>query len=260
MIRFVLADFNGDTCVDFTTVMRANTPRSDIRESMSADTSTTIVLADDHPIVREGLRTVLEREPDLAIVGEARDGAEALQLIERLRPTLLILDVRMPGKSGLEVAREIARISPGTRVLILSMYAAEGYVMEALASGVAGYIVKETDTDNLIPAIRQILKGTRYLSPSVNDRVIDAYLQKTRGETVDPFDTLTARERQVLRLLAEGCTNSDIADHLSISVRTAEHHRANLMRKLRLRGSAEVVAFAKSRGLFPEQDDPPTRK
>lgn len=221
---------------------------------MSASTPTTIVLVDDHPIVREGLRTVLEREPDLSVVGEASDGLEALQLVERLRPTLLILDVRMPGKSGLEVAREIARSSPETRVLILSMYAAEGYVTEALASGVAGYILKETDTGNLIPAIRQIMGGTRYLSPSVNDRVIDAYLQKTRGETVDPFDTLTARERQVLRLLAEGCTNAEIAERLSISVRTAEHHRASLMRKLKLKNSAEVIAFGKERGVVPNQE------
>lgn len=221
---------------------------------MSAREATTIVLADDHPIVREGLRTVLEREPDLSVVGEASDGSEALHLVERLRPTLLILDVRMPGKSGLEVAREIARMCPETRVLILSMYAAEGYVTEALASGVAGYILKETDTGNLIPAIRQIMGGTRYLSPSVNDRVIDAYLQKTRGEAVDPFDTLTARERQVLRLLAEGSTSAVIAERLSISVRTAEHHRASLMRKLRLKSSAEVIEFARSHGVVPLQD------
>lgn len=221
---------------------------------MSPREPTTIVLVDDHPIVREGLRTVLEREPDLSVVGEASDGAEALQLVERLRPTLLILDVRMPGKSGLEVAREIARICPETRVLILSMYAAEGYVTEALASGAAGYILKETDTGNLIPAIRQIMGGTRYLSPSVNDRVIDAYLQKTRAEAVDPFDTLTARERQVLRLLAEGCTSAVIAERLSISVRTAEHHRASLMRKLRLKSSAELIAFARSHGIVPLQD------
>jgi two-component system, NarL family, response regulator NreC len=215
---------------------------------------TTIVLVDDHPIVREGLRTVLQREPDLSVVGEASDGIEALQLVERLRPSLLILDVRMPGKSGLEVAREVARISPETRVLVLSMYAAEGYVMEALASGAAGYILKETDTGNLIPAIRQIMGGTRYLSPTVNDLVINAYLQKTRGETVDPFDTLTARERQVLRLLAEGCSSAIIAANLSISVRTAEHHRARLIRKLRLKSSAEVVEFAKGRGVVPQQE------
>ncbi len=220
---------------------------------MSAAT-TTIVLADDHPIVREGLRTVLEREPDLAVVGEASDGMETLELVERLKPALLILDVRMPGKSGLEVAREIAQSSPKTRVLVLSMYAAEGYVMEALASGVAGYILKETDTGNLIPAIRQILGGRRYLSPAVNDHVIDVYVQKTHGGMVDPFDTLTVRERQVLRLLVEGCTNADISQRLSISVRTAEHHRANLMRKLRLKSSAEVIALGKSRGVVPLQE------
>jgi DNA-binding NarL/FixJ family response regulator len=222
-------------------------------EAMSG-TITTIVLADDHPIVREGLRTVLQRESDLTVVGEASDGIETLLLVERLKPTILILDIRMPGKNGLEVAREIARISPETRVLILSMYAGEGYVMEALASGVAGYILKETDTGNLVPAIRQIMGGTRYLSPSVNDRVINAYVQRTQGGTVDPLDTLTVRERQVLRLLAEGRNNPDIAEHLSISVRTAEHHRANLMRKLKLKSSAEIAAFAKSRGVVPEQE------
>ncbi len=216
--------------------------------------TTTIVLADDHPIVREGLRNVLEREPDLSVVGEANDGTGALQLVESLRPTLLILDIRMPGKSGLEVAREIARSSPETRVLILSMYAGEGYVMEALASGVAGYILKETDTGNLVPAIRQIMNGARYLSPSVNDRVIEAYIQKTRGGTVDPVDTLTVRERQVLRLLTEGYSNAQIAERLSISVRTAEHHRANLMRKLKFKSSFEIVAFGKSRGVVPEQE------
>jgi DNA-binding NarL/FixJ family response regulator len=224
------------------------------RNGAMSGTITTIVLADDHPIVREGLRTVLQRESDLTVVGEASDGIETLLLVERLKPTILILDIRMPGKNGLEVAREIARISPETRVLILSMYAGEGYVMEALASGVAGYILKETDTGNLVPAIRQIMGGTRYLSPSVNDRVINAYIQRTQGGTVDPLDTLTVRERQVLRLLAEGRNNPDIAEHLSISVRTAEHHRANLMRKLKLKSSAEIAAFAKSRGVVPEQE------
>ena len=217
-------------------------------------TTTTIVLADDHPIVREGLRTVLERESDLTVVGEASDGIETVELVERLKPTILILDIRMPRKSGLEVAREIARRSPDTRVLILSMYAGEGYVMEALASGVAGYILKETDTGSLVSAIRQIMDGTRYLSPSVNDRVIDAYIQRTKGGTVDPFDTLTARERQVLRLLAEGCNNAHIAERLSISVRTAEHHRANLMRKLKLKSIAEIVAFGKGHGVVQEQE------
>ena len=221
---------------------------------ISSSKSTTIVIVDDHPIVREGLRTVLQREPDLAVVGEASDGLAALEVVERLRPTLLILDVRMPGKSGLEVAREVARISPETRTLILSMYAAEGYVMEALASGVSGYILKETDTGNLVPAIRQIMRGSRYLSPSVNDRVISAYLQKTRGEPVDAYDTLTTRERQVLRLLTEGCTSAEIGDRLSISIRTAEHHRANLMRKLRLKRGEDVIAFGKSRGIVPQEE------
>jgi two-component system, NarL family, response regulator NreC len=214
---------------------------------------TTIVVADDHPIVREGLRAVLAREKDLAVVGEASDGPEAMQLVEQHRPALLIVDLRMPGMSGLEVAQEVARRFPDTRVLILSMYGGEGYVTEALTSGVVGYILKETDTSNLVHAIRQTMAGKRYLSPAVSDRVIDSYIHKIQEGHLDPHDTLTDRERQVLRLVTEGCSTADIAGRLSISVRTAEHHRANLMRKLKLKNAAEVVAYGLSRGVVPKE-------
>jgi two-component system, NarL family, response regulator NreC len=223
------------------------------RTASTTVTMTTIVVADDHPIVREGLRTVLERERDLSVVGEARDGTEAVRLVERHRPALLIVDLRMPGLSGIEVAQEVARRFPETRVLILSMYGGEGYVTEALASGVVGYILKETDTSNLVSAIRQIVAGRRYLSPSVSDQVIDSYLHKIHEGHLDPHDTLTDRERQVLRLVTEGSSTAEIAARLSISVRTAEHHRANLMRKLKLKNAAEVVAYGISRGVVPQE-------
>lgn len=216
-------------------------------------TTTTIVVVDDHPIVREGLRTVLEREKDLSVVGEANDGLEAMRLVEQHRPALLIADLRMPGMSGLEVAQQVARRFPETHVLILSMYGGEGYVTEALASGVVGYILKETDSNNIVHAIRHIMAGQRYLSPTVSDRVIDSYIHKIQEGTLDPQDTLTDRERQVLRLVTEGNSTAEIATRLSVSVRTAEHHRANLMRKLRLKNAAEVVAYGISRGVVPPE-------
>lgn len=216
-------------------------------------TTTTIVVVDDHPIVREGLRTVLEREKDFSVVGEANDGLEAMRLVEQHRPALLIADLRMPGMSGLEVAQQVARRFPETRVLILSMYGGEGYVTEALASGVVGYILKETDSNNIVHAIRHIMAGQRYLSPTVSDRVIDSYIHKIQEGTLDPQDTLTDRERQVLRLVTEGNSTAEIAARLSVSVRTAEHHRANLMRKLRLKNAAEVVAYGISRGVVPPE-------
>lgn len=216
-------------------------------------TITTIVVADDHPIVREGLRTVLEREKDLSVVGEANDGLEAVRLVEQHRPALLIVDLRMPGMSGLEVAQQVARRFPETRVLILSMYGGEGYVTEALANGVVGYILKETDSNNIVRAIRDIMAGRRYLSPAVSDRVIDSYIHNIQEGTLDPHDTLTDRERQVLRLVTEGNSTAEIATRLSVSIRTAEHHRANLMRKLRLKNAAEVVAYGISRGVVPPE-------
>lgn len=216
-------------------------------------TITTIVVADDHPIVREGLRTVLEREKDLSVVGEANDGLEAVRLVEQHRPALLIADLRMPGMSGLEVAQQVARRFPETRVLILSMYGGEGYVTEALANGVVGYILKETDSNNIVHAIRHIMAGRRYLSSAVSDRVIDSYIHNIQEGTLDPHDTLTDRERQVLRLVTEGNSTAEIASRLSVSIRTAEHHRANLMRKLRLKNAAEVVAYGISRGVVPPE-------
>jgi DNA-binding NarL/FixJ family response regulator len=211
--------------------------------------SATIILADDHPIVRQGLRTLLNSEPDLSVVGEASTGNEAIDLVEKLKPVLLIVDLKMPGLDGLEVTRQVSQRFPGTRILILSMHANEAYVTEGLKCGAAGYVLKDTDISNLIQAVRDVAAGGRYLSPPLSELIVAAYLRKSQDGSLDPYETLTARERQVLRLAAEGCTNADIAARLSISIRTAETHRAHLMRKLGLKSYTDLVQYAMRRGI-----------
>jgi two-component system response regulator NreC len=211
---------------------------------------TTIVLADDHHIVRQGLRRLLEDEPDFQVVGDTGDGLEALQLVERLQPDVLVVDLAMPGLSGLEVTRQVCQRSPQTRVIILSMYANEAYVLEALKNGAAGYVLKESSGVDLVLAMREALAGRRYLSPPLSEHAIEAYLKKVDTGPPDPYETLTAREREVLHLAAEGHTNNQIAKRLSISPRTVETHRANLMRKLGLNNHAELIRYALGRGIL----------
>ncbi len=211
----------------------------------------TIVLADDHPIVRQGLRALLDREPDCSVMGEATDGHTALALVERLKPSVLIVDLKMPGLDGLEVTRRVSSQSPHTRVLVLSMYANAAYVTEALQHGAAGYVLKDTDTINLVRAVRTVAAGERYLSPSISDLVIEAYLQKTKGGSSDPYETLTPRERLILRLIAEGHPNAEIAAELAISPRTVETHRAHMMQKLGLKTRTELVRYGLRREIVP---------
>jgi two-component system response regulator NreC len=211
---------------------------------------TTIALADDHHIVRQGLRRLLEDEPDFQVVGDTGDGLEALQLVERLQPDVLVVDLAMPGLSGLEVTRQVCQRSPQTRVIILSMYANEAYVLEALKNGAAGYVLKESSGVDLVLAMREALAGRRYLSPPLSEHAIEAYLKKVDTGPPDPYETLTAREREVLHLAAEGHTNNQIAKRLSISPRTVETHRANLMRKLGLNNHAELIRYALGRGIL----------
>jgi DNA-binding NarL/FixJ family response regulator len=213
----------------------------------SPGTHTTIVLADDHHIVRHGLRALLEREPDFTIVGEASEGSEVIALVERLRPDVLILDLVMPGLHGLEVTRHLTASLPQTRIVVLSMHANEGYVLEALRNGAAAYVLKEATSTELVTAVREVLGGHRYLSPPLSERAITAYLEKSSTNSFDLYETLTAREREVLQLAAEGYTSSRIASRLSISPRTAETHRANLMRKLGLRTHADLIRYAMRR-------------
>jgi DNA-binding NarL/FixJ family response regulator len=217
---------------------------------------TTIVLADDHPIVRQGISGLLESEPGFVVVGEAGDGREAVELVERLQPDIAILDLMMPELNGMEVARRALRLSPRTRVVILSMYSDEPHVLEALRAGAMAYVLKGTSTETLIFALREAMAGRRYLSPPLSDRAVEVYLAQigTAERPTDRYELLTAREREVLELVARGASYAEIADKLTISPRTAETHRTNLMRKLDLKTTADITLYAVQRGLIdPEQ-------
>jgi two-component system response regulator NreC len=214
-------------------------------------TDTTIILADDHPIVRQGLKRLLEENPGFHIVGEAGDGLEAVQLVERLRPQVLITDVMMPGLTGLEVTRQVHERVPKTQVLVLSMYSNEAYVLEALKNGAAGFVLKDCAAEELVRAVREVADGRRYLSASLSERAIEAYISASAALPADAYDTLTTREREVLHLAAEGHSSAVVAERLSISPRTAETHRAHLMRKLGLKTQTELLRFAIRRGILP---------
>ena len=211
---------------------------------------TTIILADDHHLVREALRLLLETQSDFKVIAETGDGLDAIALIEKHKPNVLIADMMMPGLSGLEVARRTKRVSPATKVIVLSMHDAESYVVEALQAGVAGYVLKKSSSQELIFAIRQALEGNLYLSPSLNERAIQAYMRRAQDSRADdPYDTLTSREREVFQLAAEGSSNPQIAERLSLSPRTVEMHRGNLMKKLGLKSQTELVKYAVKRGM-----------
>lgn len=210
----------------------------------------TIILAEDHQIVRESLQLLLETQPDFQVAAQTGDGLEALRLVETHKPDVLIADMQMPGLSGIEVARRARSISPATRVIVLSMHDAESYVVEALGAGVAGYVLKKSSSSELIFAIRQALEGKLFLSPSLNERAIQAYMQRAQeSRREDPFDTLTDREREVFQLAAEGLSNPQIAERLSLSPRTVEMHRGNLMKKLGLKSQTDLVKYAVKRGV-----------
>lgn len=211
---------------------------------------TRILLAEDHQVVREALRLLLETQPDFHVLAETGDGSQALQLTETHKPDILIADMMMPGLSGLEVARGTKRVSPATKVIVLSMHDAESYVVEALQAGAAGYVLKKSSSHELIFAIRQALQGNLYLSPALNERAIQAYLQRAQDSRVDdPYETLTQREREVFQLAAEGWSNPQIAARLSLSARTVEMHRGNMMKKLGLKSQTDLVKFAVKRGM-----------
>jgi two-component system response regulator NreC len=215
---------------------------------------TTIVLADDHHVVRQGLRTLLESESDFRVIGEAGDGLEAVQLVERLQPDVLVLDLMMPSLNGLEVTRRVGQRSPQTRIVILSMHSSEAYVLEALRHGAAGYVIKASSAADLIKAVREVTAGRHYLSPPLSEHAIESYVQKAKEARLDKYETLTTREREVLHLAAEGYSNREIAERLSISPYTAMTHRANLMRKLGLHSQTDLVRYALQRGIIPMED------
>lgn len=212
-----------------------------------------IILADDHQVVRKGFKALLSVEPDLTIVGEAGDGFETIKLAEQLQPDVLVLDLMMAGINGLEVTRQLSKKNSKIGIVILSMHSNEAYVLEALRSGAKAYILKESPPEELVRAIREVHAGRRYLSAPLTERAIEAYTRKTEVQTIDSYDQLTTREREILQLAAQGRTSGDIAARLFISPRTAETHRTNLMRKLELHNHAQLIQFAIQRGLVPGQ-------
>jgi DNA-binding NarL/FixJ family response regulator len=213
-----------------------------------------IVLADDHPVVLLGMRTLLESEPDFSIVGEAGDGLETTRLVERLQPDVLVLDLMMPGLNGLEALRIVRQRSSRTRVVVLSMHSSNAFVAEALKNGATGYVLTGSCEEDLVHAVREASAGRRFLSAPVTERAIEAYIEQSRAAELDPHETLTPREREVLQLAAEGKTSSETAARLHVSHRTVENHRANLMRKLGLQNQSELVRYALRRRLIPLEE------
>jgi two-component system response regulator NreC len=214
----------------------------------------TIVLADNHEVVRLGIRTLLENEPDFQIVGEASDGLKTVDIVKHLNPDVLILDLMMPGINGIEVTQQVKKISPKTHVIILSMYSNEAYVLETLRKGAEGYVLKDSTGNDLVKAVREVTAGRRYLSPPLSERAIDIYIETTKTSTLDPYETLTSREREVLHMVAQGYSNVEVADYLSISPRTVEIHRANMMHKLGLHNQASLIRYALQRGILPLEE------
>ena len=210
-----------------------------------------IVLADDHPLVRQGLRAVLEAEGDCAVIGEAADGLTVVDLVERTRPDVLVLDLMMPGLNGLEIARQITQRAIKTRVVIVSMHAEEVYVLEALRNGATGYVLKDANPTDVVFAVREAAAGRRYLCRPLSERALAAYAQQAQDAPQDAYETLTTRERSVLQLIAESASNTEVAARLGISPRTVETHRANLMRKLGLQSQTDLIRYALRRGIVP---------
>jgi two-component system, NarL family, response regulator NreC len=209
-----------------------------------------VVLVDDHAVVRSGLRLLLEAQDDIEVVGEAGTGKEAVFRARALKPDVILLDVVMPGESGIEVLPKLLKESPDTKVLVLSMQDDPSYVREAFAAGASGYVLKEAADEEVVSAVREIADGGSYVHPALGARMVAAEAKERAAAEADP---LSDREREVLRLLALGHTNQEIAEQLYISVRTAESHRAHIMQKLRLGTRAELVRYALTSGLLADE-------
>jgi len=205
-----------------------------------------ILLADDHALVRQGFRMILEAQADMEIVGQAGNGREAVELAEKLKPDVVVMDVAMPELNGTEATRRLAASTPRTRVLALSMHKDSVYVREILRAGARGYLLKDSGDTDLVAAVRAVAKGEGYISPAVSDAVLSDY----RKHVSDPIDLLTGREREVLQSIAEGKTNKEIATALNLSVYTVEAHRGRIMEKLNLHSTGELVRFALRNGLI----------
>jgi DNA-binding NarL/FixJ family response regulator len=210
-----------------------------------------VLLADDHQLMRSGIRLMLEREADLSVVGEASDGREAVALAKSLRPDVVVMDIGMANLNGIEAAQQMTGDRPEIAVVMLSMHSDESYVLRALKAGARGYLLKDSAEADLIKAVHSVAGGKSFFSPAVSKVLLDDYVRKLRRSgTEDAYDLLTPREREVLQLIAEGKSNKDIANLLNLSVYTVESHRANLMEKLNVRGLPELILYAVRKGII----------
>jgi DNA-binding NarL/FixJ family response regulator len=213
-----------------------------------------IVIAEDHTILREGLRSLLTSGSEFEVVGEAEDGREAIRCVEKLKPDLILTDLSMPRMNGMEAIREIKKRSPETKILVLTVHKTEEYILATVRAGADGYLLKDSTHAELLMAVKHVLSGKRYISPGISDKVLDGYLDGRRTlKTRTSWETLTQREREILKLIAEGYKNKEIADDLCISVKTVEKHRSNLMEKLNLHNVQALTAFAIERGLVSHE-------
>lgn len=209
-----------------------------------------IFLADDHDVVRHGLRALFDHESDISVVGEASKGNEVMALVVEKQPDILVLDVMMPGLNGLEVTRQVIKRIPYLKVIILSMHANDAYVLKAIKNGAVGYVLKDSSINEMVNAVREVANGKRYLSPPLAEN-IDIYEPIAPNESTDRYDLLTEREREIFQLTAEGKSSTKIGKILTISPRTVETHRTNFMKKLNLNNQAELIRYALRRGIIP---------
>jgi DNA-binding NarL/FixJ family response regulator len=209
-----------------------------------------IAIAEDHHLVRDGLKAIINSQDDMEVIGEAKDGIEAIRMVKHVLPDLLLLDLSMPRLGGVSVLKDVKKQYPDVKILVLSIHESDTYVLEVFEAGADGYCTKDSRREELVMAINRVLEGRTYISPMIADNVMEGYLEsrkKLKSESV--WDTVTAREREVLKLLAEGHKNKDIADILNISVKTVEKHRANIINKLDLHNASALTAYAIEKGL-----------
>jgi DNA-binding NarL/FixJ family response regulator len=228
--------------------MRTVSINSNARETMVEKKR--VLLVEDHALMRAGIRALLSREPNLDIVGEASNGREAINIIQTLKPDLILMDLSMQGSNGIEAIATIKRRHPKIRILVVTMHEAEEYIHESLQAGADGYMLKDASHDELCVAVRSVLNGKTYLSPDISDQLLSAY--RGLGRSIPGsqlWESLSSREREVLKLIGEGHTNQEAADYLVISVKTVEKHRSNLMKKLGIHNIAKLTAFAIEKGL-----------
>ena len=210
-----------------------------------------MLLADDHQLMRSGLRLMLERESDMSVVGEASDGREAVALAKSLKPDVVVMDIAMPNLSGIEAAHQMTQENPELGIVMVSMHSDETYVLRALKAGSRGYLLKDSAEADLIKAVHVVAGGKSFFSPAISKVLLDDYVRNLkRSGTEDAYELLTPREREVLQLIAEGKSNKDIANLLNLSVYTVESHRSNLMEKLNLRGLPELILYAVRKGII----------